>query len=37
MIRRRLRLETKVLAFMLTSSWVQSQQKEDVEVVLRAR
>jgi hypothetical protein len=37
MIRRRLRQETKVLAFMLTEFRVQSQAKEHAEVVLRAR
>jgi hypothetical protein len=37
MIRRRLRKQTKVLAFMLTSSRVQSQPKEHAKVVLRAR
>jgi hypothetical protein len=37
MIRRRLRQDTKVLAFMLTAFRVQAQPKEHAEVVLRAR
>jgi hypothetical protein len=37
MIRRRLRQETKVLAFMLTAFQVQPQPKEHAEVVLHAR
>jgi hypothetical protein len=37
MIRRRLRQEAKVLAFMLTASRVQPQTKEHAEVILRAR